>query len=250
MSSSILITGASKGIGRAIAKELSDLDKTLFLVGRNQADLKSLQVDLKGPSQAFICDLSCPNQIKLLLLEVQEFLKSGAPLKGIVNNAGIFQTQKSEEQRHDLWQAQMQINFLSAVQITEGLIPLLKESGPSWILNISSSLSTRPSQNTGAYGASKAALNHWTQTLAIELGPYQVRANALCPGIVDTPIHPFHHLPESEKQIRISKMSNLQPLRRIGSPDDIAKAARFFCSSDSSWVTGSILNIDGGINLV
>jgi NAD(P)-dependent dehydrogenase (short-subunit alcohol dehydrogenase family) len=167
-----------------------------------------------------------------------------------VNNAGIFKTQKSEEARLDLWQTQMQVNLLSAVQITEGLIPFLVEAKPGWILNISSSLATKPSQNVGAYGATKAAMNHWTQTLAIELGTYQVRVNAICPGIVDTPIHGFHHLPETEKQQQIEKLKNLQPLGRIGEPSDVAKAARYLCSEKASWVTGAILNVDGGVNLL
>jgi NAD(P)-dependent dehydrogenase (short-subunit alcohol dehydrogenase family) len=250
MASCILVTGASKGIGRAIAEELAGPSTTLLLVGRNEEDLKKVQSQLKGPSRYYVCDLAYPHQIQTLIEELILFFRSGNQLKGLVNNAGIFKPQKSEEARLDLWQTQMQVNLLSAVQITESLLPFLIEAKPSWILNISSSLATRPSRFKGAYGATKAAMNHWTQTLAIELGPHQVRVNAICPGIVDTPIHNFHHLPEDEKQRHIEKLNNLQPLRRIGKPSDIAKAARYLCSEAASWVTGAIFNVDGGVNLL
>jgi len=250
MSTCILITGASKGIGRSIAKEFDSLGSELLLVGRNYDELKTLQNELKSPSHIFTCDFQINTQVDHLVSQVQAFLtNSGHLLKGIVNNAGIFKPQKSVDCQAELWVTQFQVNLFAAVKLTESLIPHLQNAKPSWILNISSTLANRPSNGVGAYGASKAAMNHWTQTLALELGPLGIRANCICPGIVDTPIHSFHHLPKSEKLAQMQEMSSLQPLGRIGTPKDIAQAAKFLCSDNAEWVTGAIIPVDGGINL-
>jgi NAD(P)-dependent dehydrogenase (short-subunit alcohol dehydrogenase family) len=249
MRTCIIITGASKGIGRAIAKEFDSFGFELLLIGRNESDLKSLQKELKSPSHILTCDFQSLQQVDHLVNNIQNFLDTGYLLKGIVNNAGIFKPQKSMDCQIELWVTQFQINLFAAVKLTECLISHLQKAQPSWILNISSTLATRPSHGVGAYGASKAAMNHWTQTLALELGPLGIRANCICPGIVDTPIHGFHHLPENEKFAEIQKMGSLQPLGRIGAPKDIAQAAKFLCSENAEWVTGAILSVDGGINL-
>ena len=250
MKNCIIITGASKGIGRTIAQEFDSFGADLILLGRNQKELSELKAELKSSSHIVTCDFQDTHQIAKCIQDIQNILSQGFSLLGIVNNAGIFKPQKSADQATHLWLTQFQVNLFAAVQITEALIPNLQKSNGGWILNISSSLATRPSSGVGAYGASKAAMNHWTQTLAIELGPLGIRANCICPGIVDTPIHSFHHLPEDEKNAQIKKMSTLQPLGRIGEPKDIAKAARFLCSEQSEWVTGTTLVVDGGINLI
>ena len=101
-----------------------------------------------------------------------------------------------------------------------------------------------------AYAATKAALINWTQSLARELGPSGVRANCVCPGIIDTPIHPFHALsPDAKKKVK-DQMRELQPLGRIGEADEVAEAIVFLALEKSKWTTGAILNVDGGINLV
>jgi NAD(P)-dependent dehydrogenase (short-subunit alcohol dehydrogenase family) len=98
---------------------------------------------------------------------------------------------------------------------------------------------------TSAYSASKAAMNSLTQTLALELAPQGVRVNSVCPGIVDTPIHSFHFSGEKEKL----GLGKLQPLGRIGQPEDIAHAVWSLVGPGSEWITGSILTVDGGISL-
>lgn len=251
MKSCVVITGASKGIGRAIAQQLAlDPNQMLLLIGRDATDLQKLCAELPCPSHYFICDFNESQQVTELIAKIRSFVSQGYLLKGILNNAGIFKPQKSEEQRLDLWTTQFQVNLFSAVQLTEGLIDLLKLASPSWILNIASTLGSKASAGVGAYGASKAAMIHWTQTLAIELGNSGVRANVISPGIVDTPLHGFHHLATDEKEKKVQQMGSLQPLGRIGNPSDIAQAAAYLCSPGASWVTGAVLNIDGGINLL
>jgi NAD(P)-dependent dehydrogenase (short-subunit alcohol dehydrogenase family) len=249
--SCILITGASQGIGKSLAQHFSSLGYPLFLTGRQEEELQKLTQSLPHPSSYFLCDFSKPEALDALILHIQETLSfKGYQLKGIIHNAGIFKPQKSQDRKQELWVEQFQINLFSAVKLTEALIENLKTTPLSWILNIASSLATKPSAGVGAYGASKAAMVYWTQCLAIELGPLGIRANALCPGIIDTPIHSFHSLPPDKKNEHVEKLNRLQPLGRIGQTQDVTHAASFLAEDSSQWITGAVLNVDGGINLL
>ena len=128
------------------------------------------------------------------------------------------------------------------------IYPLMKPAFSHNIVNVSSTLGLRPTADTSAYSATKAAMVNWTHSLALGLGAQNIRANCVCPGLVDTPIHPFHDQPAERKQITLQKMAHMQPLGRIGTPEEIAKAIYFLACEDSSWTTGSVLSVDGGIN--
>jgi NAD(P)-dependent dehydrogenase (short-subunit alcohol dehydrogenase family) len=145
---------------------------------------------------------------------------------------------------------QFQVNLFGPIQWTQMVMPLLEKSGHGSIVNVSSTLGLRAGATSGAYSAAKAAMNSWTQSLAIEYGPKKVRVNAICPGIVDTPIHSFHSLPDQDKEKSLQAMAKLQPLGRIGRPEEIAEAIYFLASEQSAWTTGAVLSVDGGINLV
>jgi NAD(P)-dependent dehydrogenase (short-subunit alcohol dehydrogenase family) len=131
------------------------------------------------------------------------------------------------------------------VRLTHALLTHL-EKNRGVVINVSSNLGLRPIPRTSAYSASKAAMINWTQSLAIELGPTGVRANCVCPGIIDTPIQAFHGQSAEQK----AALGNLQPIGRIGVPDDVAYAIWSLCGPGSEWMTGSVLTVDGGISLV
>jgi NAD(P)-dependent dehydrogenase (short-subunit alcohol dehydrogenase family) len=158
-------------------------------------------------------------------------------LGGLVNNAGIIERISFAESGDDVWERQFNANLYSAVGLTRGLYSELKLNKGSSVLKVSSTLGLRPIANTVAYSASKAAMVNWTQGLAIEWAADQIRVNCLCPGLVDTPIHAAR------------PPDDVQPLGRLGQPDDVAKAAWFLLSPDSSWTTGAVLRVDGGISL-
>jgi NAD(P)-dependent dehydrogenase (short-subunit alcohol dehydrogenase family) len=242
-----LITGSSSGIGASIARQLSSSGSHVILTGRSEDRLKRLSAELKG-SVSIPCDLQKASEIDSLCDFVeQQSHKHGKPLKGLVNNAGIFIRQSALETSDRDWRELFESNLFSAVHLTNRLFPLLKKSRPSSVLNISSSLAMRTVANTSAYSASKAAMVSWSNSLALEWSEFDIRVNCICPGLVDTPIHTFHGQPESSEARIMAHAA--QPLRRLGTPLDVANAAEFLLSEKSSWTTGTVLTVDGGVHL-
>ena len=243
-----LVTGASSGIGQDISLKLAQAGYEVWLHGRNLRALESLEKTLQQKNSVWLADFQNPSEVEQLGQQlVTRLQQEQRALSLLVNNAGIFATQHTQDQNHASYQTQWQINFFAPVVLTQTLVPFMK--APASILNISSTLGLKGVIGTGAYGASKAAMIHWTQTLALELGPIGIRANVICPGLVDTPIHAFHHLPPTEKLGQIEKLNSRQPLQRIGQCQDISQAVLFLASTEAQWITGAQLNVDGGIHL-
>lgn len=238
MKKAALITGSSSGIGAATAVEFSKNGYFVYLMGRDKERLEEVALKCRSGASIVSCDVT---DIPALNKRLNEILTAKIHrVEVVVNNAGIYETHNTEEGSDELWHRQFEVNLLAPVRIVRAFFPYFKEQGRGSIVNVSSTLGLRPQGPTSAYSASKAAMINWTQSLALEGGPFKVRANCVCPGIVDTPLHANKPLKD---------MGNLQPLGRVGSPEDIAKAIYFLGSDLSSWTTGAILSVDGGINL-
>lgn len=244
MNKYVIITGASQGIGAATAIKFSKKGWNIILLSRNTENLRSIQKQCSASSFVISCDLADAKQIDSA---VDELIQKKIKPSCIVNNAGIFKTHSPIETNLETWIKQFQVNLFGAVHLTQKLIPLM--SRPGSIINVGSTLALKPTANTSAYSASKAAMISWTQSLALHLGKDDIRVNIVNPGIVDTPIQGFYSLPSYKKAEVLDKMSDLQPLGRIGHPNEIAKAIYFLASDDSAWTTGASLSVDGGINL-
>ena len=248
MKKAVLVTGASSGIGAATAIEFSKNGYFVYLMARNKDRLEEVALKCRSGASLVACDMT---DMKALDKRINEMLTAKIHrIETIVNNAGIFARHSTEEGSDELWQTQFNINMLAPVHLTRAFFPYFKTQGGGQIVNVYSTLGLRPQGPTSAYSAVKAAMVNWTASLAIEGGPFKIRANCVCPGIVDTPIHHFHSLEAEQKNAVIDKMKSLQPLGRIGQPEDIAKAIYFLGSEQSSWVTGVSLPVDGGINLL
>lgn len=247
MKKAALITGASSGIGRAAALEFARNGYFVYLMGRNKERLEEVALQCTAGASLLSCDLREPAQVEKRVKEI--FENPLYQLEVLVNNAGMFKTQNIEEGSDAIWTEHYEANLLGPVRLTRLLFPYFKKYKKGSIVNVSSTLGIMPTANTGAYSALKAAMINWTQSLAIEAGPLGIRANVVCPGLVDTPIHSFNALSGNKKEEALSKMANLQPLGRIGTPEEIAKSIYFLGSELSSWTTGAILSVDGGINL-
>jgi NAD(P)-dependent dehydrogenase (short-subunit alcohol dehydrogenase family) len=245
MKKAALITGASSGIGAATAKLFSDKGYFVFLLGRNEERLQEVALTCRNGSSLLKADLNNEAQIEKYTQHL--FQRPDTSLEVLVNNAGIFERNDLLHDGQDVWRKQFDTNLFGSVNLTHKLLPLFLVQGKGSIVNVSSTLGLKPVAHTSAYSASKAAMISWTQTLALELGPKNIRVNCVCPGIVDTPIHSFHKA--SDKDQTIEQMKSLQPLQRIGTSEEIAEAIYFLASPQSSWTTGSILSVDGGINL-
>lgn len=243
---SALVTGAGSGIGEETALLLGQEGYFVFLLGRRVEKLDAVRKKLGDQAMSLPCDLNESSQIQKAVKDVST--KTNGALNILVNNAAIYERHKITDVNSELWRRTFQANLFGTVELTERLVPLLAKSENAAIVNVSSTLGLRPIAETSAYSASKAALVNWTLSLALELAPH-IRANCVCPGIVDTPIHPFHSLPPAEKEKALKELSGMQPLNRIGTPREIAEAVAFLALPKSSWTTGSTLTVDGGINL-
>lgn len=244
-----IVTGAGSGIGRAIAQKIAAEGHQVFGLGRDSKKLEATGklIGGRGFTMASV-DLANANECSRVNAEIRKWLNiNGYALKGIVNNAGVVDRGSFDSTSDVIWERQFQNNLLSAVRLTRDFFSELKSAAPSSVLNISSNLGLRPIPNTSAYSALKAAMINWTESLAMEWAPLQIRVNCLCPGLVDTPIHPFFGEDESsETRVMAHQLS---PLGRMGTSEDIAATAWFLLSNASSWTTGSVMSVDGGMRL-
>lgn len=244
----VVVTGASQGIGAQIARDLDLAGHQVMLCGRNASNMKKRAQELLNPSFTQVCDFMNPHSIQELAAQVEEICqKNKLVLKALVHNAGVFIPAAFEESTPEDWARQFQVNFFAPLQLTKELAPLIKSSS-SVIVNISSTLGKKPIPNTALYSASKAAMNSWSQSLALEWAKDGVRVAGICPGIVDTPIHSFFSEPETHSS-RI-QAHKAQPLGRMGKPEDISNLVQYLISDQASWVTGSLWDVDGGISLL
>lgn len=243
-----IVSGAGSGIGQAIAKKIIQNGHQVFGLGRDSKKLENTAKQLGAKFNFASVDLANPNETSRMNAEIRKWLSNNRlSLTGVVNNAGVVDRGPFDSTSDVIWERQFQNNLLSAVRLTRDFYPELKTSAPSSVLNISSNLGLRPIPNTSAYSAIKAAMVNWTQSLAMEWAPLKIRVNCLCPGLVDTPIHPFFGEDESSEQRQMAHQ--LAPLGRMGTSEDIAEAAWFLLSESSNWTTGSVMSVDGGMGL-
>lgn len=241
-----IITGASSGIGESIAQTLSPLGYKVILLGRNIDRLKKVASELLD-SEYYQCDLQDVDQvIKVSHNLIKKFESASFDKAVLINNAGIVNRLSFENNSISEWQQQFQTNLFAPAMLTQSLLTFLKDQKQARIINISSSLAIRPIKETSIYSASKAALNSMTQSLALELAEFKIPVNAICPGIVETPIHSFY---QTDNERLRNDLNQAQPLGRIGQPEDIAKTVQFLAEDASDWMTGTLLPVDGGILL-
>lgn len=243
-----LITGAGSGIGLATTKRFLREGWNVVVVGRRSAPL--LEIKKSAPDSVLVieCDLTISEQVQNLADRLRVETRFSENLAALINNAGIASRKSFQESDDAMWVNTFETNLLGSVRITRALLPMLISSRGT-ILNVSSTVALKPPAGFSAYSAIKAGMVNWTQSLALELGPQGVRVNCVCPGIVDTPIHDFHALADAEKSKALNSLAGLQPLGRIGRPEDVAHGIWSLCGPGSEWITGAVLSVDGGINL-
>ena len=235
-----LITGGSRGIGFAIAKILSENGASVVITSKNSEKLKMAKSKISN-SFGITCDIKKTNEVKNV---VDETIKKFGRLDILVNNAGIFpKIKKLHEIDENEWDEVLDVNLTGQFRFTKEAIPHLQKTS-GCIVNISSDAGLKAYQgfNADAYSATKAALIVLTKCWALEYAKDKIRVNCICPGVVDTDMtKPF-----LKNQKDIEFMNNEHPLGRIGQPEEIGKAVLYFVSDDASWVTGSVLTVDGG----
>lgn len=238
-----LITGAGSGIGRASAIRFEREGAKVALVGRTASKLEETAEAIpKGKAFCFPADLSRREEAQTA---VDECARHFGGLDIVVNNAGISRQRTLLETDEPLWDELVAHNIKNPFWLVQAVVPWLARRGGGVIINISSSLGIKPSPGFGAYAMTKAALQVLTVSIAQEHAKDGIRANTICPAVVDTPIHETYLTPDGAKR-RKEEMARFYPLGRIGTPQEIAEAALYLASDEASWLTGTTLLMDGG----
>jgi 3-oxoacyl-[acyl-carrier protein] reductase len=230
-----LVTGASKGIGRAIAQELARAGATVVVGYRSGKDeAEQLASELGGA--AVQADVSSPDDARRLVEEAGD-------IDVLVNNAGLTRDGLLARMSDDDWRTVIDTNLSSVFYTCRAVTrPMMKRRGGA-IVNISSVVGVHGNWGQTNYAASKAGIIGFTKSLARELGSRKVRANVVVPGYVKTQLTEV--LPEDATNTMLQNT----PLGRLGDPEDVAGAVRFLCSDEASFITGAVLLVDGGLGM-
>ncbi|MDQ3164125.1 MAG: 3-oxoacyl-[acyl-carrier-protein] reductase [Gaiellaceae bacterium] len=230
-----LVTGASKGIGRAIAIELAAAGAAVVVGYRTGKDDAETLAEELG-ARAVQADVSDPAEAKRLVEEAGD-------LDILVNNAGLTRDGVLARMADEDWRAVIETNLSSVFYTCRAVSRSMMRRRAGSIVNVSSIVGVHGNWGQTNYAASKAGIIGFTKSLARELGSRNVRANVVAPGYVRTQLTDV--LPEEATQAMLSNT----PLGRLGEPSDVAGAVRFLCSDEASFITGEVLLVDGGLGM-
>ena len=238
----ILISGAGRGLGEGIARHLAGEGAVVGIAdvnGQNARDVTAAITDAGGRAFAYEADLGR----RQAFFDVAEtFARDAGPLRAVINNASVLVYEPIEAVTEETLDRMLSAGLKSVFWGVQAFLAHRDESRPGNILNYSSPVAYRGRPNTGAYTTIKAGIAGLTKVLAGELGPRGIRVNAIAPGSVPTPATEGFVTPEQYEQ----RAKNI-PLRRNGTPDDVAKAVAFLLSDDAAFINGAMLAVDGGI---
>jgi len=235
-----LVTGAGAGIGRAIAETFAGAGAAVMVTDRGAEAAEHVAEAIRGAggrASSAPCDVTREDD---LAAAVDATVKAFGGLTVLVNNAGGGGPKPFDMPMADMRLA-FELNLFSVFRLCQLAAPHMAEAGGGAILNISSMAGDNRNARMAAYGASKAAENHLTRNIAFDLGPKNIRVNAIAPGATRTAALASVLTPEIE-----AGMLQHTPLKRLGEPQDIANAALFLCAPGAGWISGQILTVSGG----
>ena len=233
-----LITGASGGIGKELARVLVEYDAEVCISGRNVEELNELKESLGDKCHIVPCDLSNKNEISELVSKSEEVL---GQIDILVNNAGITKDNIFLRMSEQEWEDVLNINLNSTFNILKLITKGMVKRRDGRIINISSVVGATGGAGQVNYAASKAGLIGLTKSLSQELATRNITVNCIAPGFIETPM--TEKLDDNRKDIIISSI----PANRIGTPKDLSSAVIFLASQESSYITGQTIHINGGL---
>ena len=244
-----VVTGAARGIGRAIAEQLYAEGARILLVDRNADGMAGTAQTMRTPEasnvRSLVVDLASPASIEALAAQIETL---ATRIDILVNNAGIELDLPFEQVTPDLFDKVIAVNLRAPLLLAQALVPFFPSTGGA-IVNISSIHADHAFPNSIPYACSKAGLVALTRNLALELAPRQIRVNTICPGYIDTPMWDEWLRSSNDPETIARETEALHPLGRRGVPQDVASAVAYLAGPQSSWITGTCLVVDGGLTI-
>lgn len=244
MSKTAFVTGGSRGIGRAIVRELASAGWAVginYLQAQRQAEALAAEIrERGGKALAVRADVSDRGAVTAAIREAEAAL---GPVELLVNNAGVAQNDLFQDTPEALWRRMFAVHADGAFHTIQAVLPHMLHEKAGCIVNISSIWGLRGAACEVAYAASKAAVIGLTRSLAMELAPSHIRVNCVAPGVIAT------DMVAGLGEETMASLADQTPAGRLGRPEDVAKAVAFLAREDADFITGQVLTVDGGFIL-
>jgi len=239
-----LVTGSSRGIGKAIAKAMADAGAKVVVTGRDIETVKQAAEEIGPLAFPVQADVTSETEIERMFKEAKEL--TGGSVDILVNNAGTqIAILSVEEMTLDVWNKAVDLNLTGTMLCCKHAITAMKKKGWGRVINVSS-ISANSGGGPGgtSYASAKGGVSNFTKGMAKEAGPFGITVNAISPGVIMTKIHEVFSTKEN-----LENLKNMTPLGRLGEPEDVAGIALFLASDSSSFITGEAIAVNGGLRM-
>jgi NAD(P)-dependent dehydrogenase (short-subunit alcohol dehydrogenase family) len=240
-----LITGAGGGLGLAMSKLFAAEGAQVFMADLDGASAEAgaaAVVAAGGRAEAMRCDVTAQTDVDAMIAGVK---RTGDKLHVVVNNAGNLLRADFRHMEDADWEKVLNPHLWGTIRVTRAALPLLTAVGGASVVNLSSIMATQHARQLSAYSTAKAAIAGLSRSLAVELAPYNIRVNYMCPGFIPTQLTDRYTGNPHLAKALLAQM----PMRRFGTPEEVAKVALFLASDDSAYTTGEGIMVDGGMSL-
>jgi NAD(P)-dependent dehydrogenase (short-subunit alcohol dehydrogenase family) len=234
-----VVTGGSAGLGLAIARTLHRDGFDVAILGRRVEHLKQAAA---GELRPYVCNVADSGAVREVVAKI---LADLGAVHALVNNAGVIRSSRLSEADEDGIHYQISVNLLGVINSTMAFTDALRRSRGS-IVNLSSALAKRPLVGTSVYAATKGAVEAFTRAMALELGEFGIRVNAIAPGLTRSDIYLSDGLSSVEYDSVLREFAAKYVLGRHGEPPDVAELAAYLVSEKATWMTGVVIPVDGG----